>query len=144
MGLLGVARANTAVGVCPETFLLPLLQLPKQKDGVSQATPACVLWWKCVHEHAPTQPCIEGQLNRHISLGRVLGRGLVPELQMASAQGLMAPGAAVLPAAVSVRGRLTQACWLGTAPGVQAGVQVDVSAVNATQWYPGIKLQATQ
>jgi hypothetical protein len=27
MGLLGVARANTAVGVSPETFLLLLLQL---------------------------------------------------------------------------------------------------------------------
>jgi hypothetical protein len=26
MGLLGVARANTAVGVSPETFLLLLLQ----------------------------------------------------------------------------------------------------------------------
>jgi hypothetical protein len=28
MGLLGVARANTAVGVRPETFLLLLLQQP--------------------------------------------------------------------------------------------------------------------
>jgi hypothetical protein len=29
MGLLGVARANTAVGVSPETFLL--LQVPKRR-----------------------------------------------------------------------------------------------------------------
>jgi hypothetical protein len=32
MGLLGVARANTAVGVSPETFLLLLLLLLLQKQ----------------------------------------------------------------------------------------------------------------
>jgi hypothetical protein len=33
MGLLGVARANTAVGVSPETFLLLLLQKPHTSTG---------------------------------------------------------------------------------------------------------------
>jgi hypothetical protein len=33
LGLLGVARANTAVGVSPETFLLLLLQLARAKQS---------------------------------------------------------------------------------------------------------------
>jgi hypothetical protein len=41
MGLLGVARANTAVGVSPETFLLLLLQMSTAE--VSLRAHACPL-----------------------------------------------------------------------------------------------------
>jgi hypothetical protein len=59
MGLLGVARANTAVGVSPETFLLLLLlqtvspQCPQPNSSPSAQN--SMLWWqttKLMYMHA--------------------------------------------------------------------------------------------
>jgi hypothetical protein len=48
MGLLGVARANTAVGESPETFLFQLHRVPAERHNKPLAAWHSFGW--CVHE----------------------------------------------------------------------------------------------
>jgi hypothetical protein len=71
MGLLGVARANTAVGVSPETFLLLLLlQTPTtQNTRVSLSTETANLLpgrWLCRNEGVAVLPSVQCALHRLI------------------------------------------------------------------------------
>lgn len=61
----------------------------------------------------------------------VLGAGVVPFLCAAVAQGLVAPGARVLPEVVHVTGQVASEGWVRMVRGC------DMSAVNAAHWYPG-------
>jgi hypothetical protein len=63
----------------------------------------------------------------------VLGQGLLPSLQAAAANGLIAPAALAVPSSISVQGQLVNTSLAQQVSGF------DLSPVNNYKWHPTIE-----